>query len=153
MGGGIMNAGVSDNTSANQSMQLSPMMKDLFDKITSSYNSSTVSPRQRTDLVNLFHAIAGMEGQRNTEAGAMTRLGIGGQQRMNELGITEEGRAKTTADTLANARLLADIANPIVNPAPATDFYSTWKPLSGDAIDSYWSSRMATRKQENAAQQ
>lgn len=66
-----------------------PELQSIIDKITSS--SSSISPRQRTDLTHLAGTIGGLQQQRQTETGQMARLGITGAQDITKLGITDVG--------------------------------------------------------------
>jgi len=89
---------------------ISPELQGIIDKVTNV--SSSMSPRQRSDIARLAGTIGGLQQQKMTEAGQMARLGVTGAQEMAKTNLTETGA--TTRTTIASAPgLLAQTKPPI----------------------------------------
>lgn len=131
---------------------ISPELQSIIDKVTSS--SSSISPRQRSDIAGLAHVVGGIEQQKRTEEGLTKRLGITGAQEMAKLGITEKGLTEQAGMTQEAYKRRTGIMETQNNPImPAPTFKSTWKLLSGDETDTYWAKRRARIKAEEAAKE
>jgi hypothetical protein len=60
---------------------ISPELQGIIDKVTNV--SSSMSPRQRSDIARLAGTIGGLQQQKMTEAGQMARLGVTGANALN----------------------------------------------------------------------
>jgi hypothetical protein len=65
---------------------ISPELQGIIDKVTSS--SSSMSPRQRSDIAHLAGVVGGLQQNRMTEQGQMARLGVTEGSQANRFAAT-----------------------------------------------------------------
>lgn len=73
------------NSFVNRSL-ISPELQGIIDKVTSS--SSSMSPRQRSDIAHLAGVVGGLQQNRMTEQGQMARLGVTEGSQANRFAAT-----------------------------------------------------------------
>ncbi len=77
-----------------QKSLIPPELQGIIDKVTNA--SSSISPRQRSDIAHLAGTVGGLQQQRMTEQGQMARLGITGAAEMAKTNLTEAGATERT---------------------------------------------------------